>query len=238
MNPLSIPDHILFALLAFVMPIAMIWRKQPLQFDFALNTRWKIRIYWINSLVLWAGVLFVIGVWWLNNRPLELLGFQMPTADSFPHWMILSATFVLFYFADVLFAWTSEDEHPAAAILPANAKEFAHFGSVVSLSAAICEEIIFRGFLVTYLLTLLEGNPYAGVITIAGSAVVFGIGHSYQGFTSLFKIILFSILFAWLFVMTHSLILVIILHFLVDFCSGLLALLRLKEDKMLAKQYR
>ena len=238
MAPLSAADHVLFALVAFVMPLLMIWRKQPTRFDFALNTVWKIRIYWINSLVLWAGALIVLGVWWINHRPMFMLGFQFPVDVSFPHWMIITAAFLLFYFADVLFSWTSEGDHPAAGILPANLREFAHFGSIVSLSAAICEEIIFRGFLVLYLLTLLDGHPYASTITVVGSAVVFGIGHSYQGLTSLFKITLLSLLFAWLFVITKSLLLVIILHFAVDFCTGLLALIRMKEDKELAQVYR
>ncbi len=126
------------------------------------------------------------------------------------------------------------DTHPAAGILPATWQEFAHFGSVVSLSAAVCEELVYRGYFITYLLVLLDGRPEAQAIAIAGSSLAFGIAHAYQGGLALVKITGLSVLFAWLFVSTGSLLLVVLLHFLVDFSSGILGVLKHKEDQFLA----
>jgi len=143
--------------------------------------------------------------------------------------MILTSVFVLLYFADVILSWHSDKQHGSAGILPANWKEFLHFGTIVSLSAGICEELVFRGFFILYLLTLLDGQPSAAGIAVAGSAFVFGIAHEYQGGLALVKITLLSVLFAGLFILTKSLLLVMFLHFAVDFSSGLLAVIRHKS---------
>lgn len=234
MSPLTLADHILFALFAFALPLLMIWRQQPSQIVIPEESILKIRIYWLNSLVLWIGALVIVVLWLFYDRAFTAMGIRLPEAASFPHWLLLIAGFILFYMADAMFAWTSDEDHPAAAILPANWKEFAHFGSVVSLSAAICEEIVFRGFLVTYLLVFLEGHPYAIPIAVVGSALVFGIVHAYQGWAALLKITLLSMLFAGLFILTKSLLLLIALHFVVDFCSGMMAVIRSKEEQALA----
>ena len=238
MEPLTLADHILFAFLAFVLPLLMLWRQQPMTLAIPVDSSLKIRIYWTNSIVLWLGVIVVIGVWLLHDRSFSSLGFRLPAVDTFPHWMIVIAGFLLLYFGDVAVSWTSEDEHPAAAILPATWREFLHFGSVVSVSAAVCEEIVFRGFLITYLLTVLEGHQYAAAIAAIGSAFVFGIVHSYQGWAALLKIMLLSVVFAWLFIMTKSLLLLIFLHFTVDFCSGMFAVIRKKSEDNLMRVYR
>lgn len=238
MTPLTLADHILFAFFAFALPLLMIWRQQPSQIVIPQDTSFKIKIYWTNSLVLWVGALLVIVVWLISERHLTSLGFRMPEAEAFPHWMLIIAGFLLFYFMDAAFSWTTDDDHPAAAILPANWKEFMHFGSVVSVSAGVCEEIVFRGFIITYALTVLEGQPYAQSITIVGSALVFGIVHAYQGWAALLKITLLSMLFAWLFILTKSLLLLIALHFMVDFCSGLISVLRKKDDERLQRLLR
>lgn len=227
---LTIADHILFAILAFVLPLIVIWRHRPGQLLIPQDTALKLRIYWLNSGVLWIGALIVLAVWMLGGKTLPQMGFKMPDAMSFPHWVMLIAVFVLLYYADAIMSWVADEAHPAAGILPANKREFLHFGSVVSISAGVCEEIIFRGFLVTYILILLDGEPYAALTAIIVSAFVFGIVHAYQGGLALLKITLLSMLFGWLFVLSGSLWVLIALHFCVDFCSGLIALMKTKGE--------
>ena len=238
MSPITLADHIFFGLLAFVLPLLLLWRNNPGQMVIPQNSRLKNRIYWMNSAVLWVGAIIVAALWFFGGHSFQALGFRLPVASAFPHWMLLTIGFVLLYFMDAMFSWNSDDENSAAAILPANWHEFAHFGSIVSFSAAFCEEIVFRGFLVTYLLTLTEGESYSTLIAVFGSAFVFGIVHIYQGWSALFKIMLLSILFAWLFILTRSLLLLILLHFVVDFSSGILAVVRTRYEKTLLNQYR
>ena len=56
----------------------------------------------------------------------------------------------------------------------------------VSMSAGICEEIVFRGYLQRQL-TLMTGNVG---ITIVAQAVLFGIGHAYEGVSAVLAIVL------------------------------------------------
>ena len=237
MFPLSIADHILFALLAFVLPLFFVWRNQPGQIMIPDDSRIKIRIYWVNSLILWVGAMIVIALWLFQRRDFYDLGFRLPVIESFPHWLLLVAGFLVLYFTDAMLSWNSDDSQPAAAILPASWREFMHFGTVVSISAACCEEIVFRGFVVNYLLTFMDGHPNAIAIAVLGSALVFGIVHIYQGVPALLKITVLSTLFAWLFILTKSLLLVMLLHFVVDFCSGMLAVVRTKEEESLLRRY-
>ena len=235
MQPLVLGDHILFALIAYLLPLAVIWRRPSTRIEIPQDTGFKIRIYWTNSLILWLGALVIIVLWLIQGRNFVAMGLQLPAGHSFPHWMLLCAGFILLYYIDALLSWNSDEHHPAAGILPANWREFGHFGTIVSLSAAVCEEVIFRGFLITYILTLLEGSPNATAIAVVGSSFVFGIAHEYQGGTALIKITLLSILFAVLFILTKSLLVVIALHFFIDFCSGFIAVMKTREDRRLAR---
>lgn len=61
----------------------------------------------------------------------------------------------------------------------------------LSLTAGICEEIIFRGYLQRQLLGWLKSAPMAVVI----SAMAFGAGHIYQGVKSAIVIGVFGLLF-------------------------------------------
>jgi len=49
----------------------------------------------------------------------------------------------------------------------------------LSTTAGVCEEIVFRGFLLHYLLTYAPGIGISGAIIL--SSVIFGLGHLYQG---------------------------------------------------------
>ena len=85
---------------------------------------------------------------------------------------------------------------------------------VVSLSAGVCEEVLYRGFLIHYF----QGAPLYWSLTIAivGSIVAFGIGHSYQGFRGVVGTAILGVVFAVLFLMTGSLLVPVLLHAFVD----------------------
>ena len=220
---LTILDHILFALIAFVMPVLAVFRVRPQVAQIPTNSKVKIRLYWLNSMVLWGGAVVAILVWWFSGRDWPLMGWQGVRPDYFPEWLIAVAVIALFYMFDTFLSWNRLEHHASAALLPANWREFLHFGTVVSISAGVCEEIVFRGFLVTYIVVLLDGSPYAGAVAVIGSALIFAVLHAYQGWVATVKIGLLTVLFGMIFLMTSSLIPVIIVHFLIDFLGGLVA---------------
>lgn len=221
MSNLTLADHILFGILAFVLPLFAVLRVRSQVPHIPRDSDIKIRLYWLNSGLLWVGAVVVVLVWWLGGRSWMEMGWSWPSGAYFPEWMILCAWFALLYLIDAMFSWNSLEEHPSAMLLPQNKRELLHFSTVVSFSAAFCEEIVFRGFMVTYLLTIVE-NEWSSVIAIFGSAFVFSLLHAYQGWIATVKIFILTVLFGWIFVLTESLLPVIILHYLVDLVGGVL----------------
>ncbi len=97
--------------------------------------------------------------------------------------------------------------------LPNNATERWAF-ILISLTAGVCEEVLFRGFLIRF---LRDGGPAIPLIgALALSSAAFGLGHLYQGFKGVMTTTVAGIVFGLLFLLTGSLIPGIVLHALVD----------------------
>jgi len=82
---------------------------------------------------------------------------------------------------------------------------------ITSLKAAIFEELIFRGYLLTNLLLL-----FSPIFAIIVQAIFFFIGHLYQGFFNSILPLIFGILLGVVFFLTNSLIIVMLAHFSSD----------------------
>lgn len=95
--------------------------------------------------------------------------------------------------------------------LPQSPRERGWF-ALVSISAAICEEILFRGFLPAYFMAL--GMPAVAAFLVA--AVVFGIDHGYQGWTGVVLTGVIALIFTALFLLSGSLWLPMVVHALLD----------------------
>ncbi|MHB1795164.1 MAG: CPBP family intramembrane glutamic endopeptidase [Acidobacteriaceae bacterium] len=97
--------------------------------------------------------------------------------------------------------------------LPQTARERRWFVAA-SFTAGICEEFLYRGFLIHYLHTL---TWHLGLwVALIVSSVVFGLGHIYQGILGIAQTAVMGFLFAVLYVATGSLLVPIILHILID----------------------
>jgi len=104
----------------------------------------------------------------------------------------------------------------ASALLPHNPKELFYF-NLVSVTAGVCEEILFRGLLIWYLSQFM-GLPLA----VVGSSALFGLAHLYQGRKGIVQTGIVGLVFALLYVVTGTLWVVMLLHTLVDMNSGVL----------------
>ena len=71
-------------------------------------------------------------------------------------------------------------------------------------TAAFLEELLWRGYLMNRLVDL-QGNKtkLAWVISLVGSAVIFGLGHTYQGLGGVIKITAVGLLFGAAFLTTR-----------------------------------
>lgn len=89
--------------------------------------------------------------------------------------------------------------------------------ALMSVSAGICEEFLYRGFLFEFLRGRLDGGPALGLTTaLLLSSGAFGAGHLYQGFAGVLKTTVSGLLFGMLAILSGSLLLPIICHVLID----------------------
>lgn len=87
----------------------------------------------------------------------------------------------------------------------------------VSFTAGFCEEVIFRGYLMSRLRLL--GKFKSWIIPIIVSSLAFGFPHLYQGINGFLVISILGVLFALIYIRTRSLWPCILAHFFLDFLA-------------------
>jgi membrane protease YdiL (CAAX protease family) len=85
---------------------------------------------------------------------------------------------------------------------------------VLSLTAGICEEVLFRGFLIRFLHESSFALPIVGALAV--SSMLFGLGHLYQGTKGIVTTTVSGFCFGLLFLLSGSLLLPMVLHALID----------------------
>jgi len=226
MTSIHFTDHLIAAILMIVAPLYALLGKRPKSMEgVAFNRSAKFSLYLSNSLVQWVIVLIVLLLWWWQGHPLRVMGLQMPNWDQA---LWVAVVFLAFWGAYAWNTWQQVSTPEALAktqqhwlrttpFMPVNRQEFWAFVGV-AITAGVCEEIIFRGFLMTYLQALSYGSPKIQSVVV--SAAVFAVLHVYQGRVAALKIFGFSLLFGALYALTNSIYPSIIVHALVDIISG------------------
>ena len=69
----------------------------------------------------------------------------------------------------------SKQIEPLRALLPHDSRELQTF-CALSITAGVCEELLYRGFLIVFL-----SSAFGVLPAVALSSLVFGIAHAYQG---------------------------------------------------------
>jgi membrane protease YdiL (CAAX protease family) len=189
--------------------------------------------------ILWGATFAVFIMSFIGNIGFADIGFR-PINFNKNIWftvivLVLGGLVLVFSLYRIIFSLTSAkyrekikkafvDDDGASVVVPRTKKEKRLF-SLVSLTAGICEEIIYRGFVVFLFHVIFPDIPIALIIIIP--SVLFGIGHLYQGLQGVISTGIIGALFMCLFLVTDSLILVMFLHFILDFSSTFL----LSEDQ-------
>lgn len=209
-------------------------KEMPLLFD----SPTKKRFYLGNSVFLAIMGIVILITWWLHARPFTVLGVALPATEHYSLLVILTLLFVSLYIMDVvhgvLVPEETEGNMPSiesqTPFLPAEWQELpAYF--VMCASAGLFEEVVYRGFLITYFQYLFKGIPAADTLALLTPALIFSVAHFYQGAKAVFKILVLSLLFGMIFWYSHSLLIVIILHILVDLSGGILSVMVAKNKK-------
>ena len=103
--------------------------------------------------------------------------------------------------------------HATLALLPRTRSE-RHLFTVVGLTAGICEEWLYRGFLLAVVGALSGGMPTLVLVLVAAAA--FGLAHAYQGASGVLTTAVLGGVLAALYLQTGSLLLPVLLHAAID----------------------
>jgi membrane protease YdiL (CAAX protease family) len=222
-------DHALAAWLAVVGPAASAWSVSRLARRIASSdTRARIRYYGWAIVEYWTVTLLLWGLWRWTGRPFEALGIAAPAGTA--AWITagLCVATVIFYTTQVRAVLTSDaaraslraqiDASPGIrTLMPASGPEMYGIAGV-SVSAGICEELLYRGFVLWYFSWLLPGGW-----AIAATVAIFGIGHVYQGVRGMLLTALVGLISLAVYLWTGSLIAPIVMHVVIDLANGFMA---------------
>jgi membrane protease YdiL (CAAX protease family) len=228
-------DHVVAAIMCVIAPVLAYSSRRVRVEDVQLERGDKIRLYHSNALLLIVFALIIITLWRIPGRSFLGLGFEWPSGNLMVSFLMMLA--LLFYGMDIFFQYglkkwrlrTMEKRSGSLTFVPADWSELLHF-AFLALAAGIGEEIIFRGYLIHYMVYW-TGNTPAGILyACIISSALFAFLHGYQGSASMIKIFILSLLFAGIFVYSQSLMLIIILHSGIDLISGWLGILLVKKQ--------
>ncbi len=229
----AISDHIIAFLFGLALPVISGFRTARSLRKIRFNEQQRQRFYIINSLFLWIVTLIVLLNWWIHGRPASMMGINQSPQFNIIVW-ILTIGFIIFYVLDIVVSsrnktlidkkiWTE-----IAPFLPPVKNELPAY-IFMCITAGVCEEIIFRGFLIPYTRTFFAADWPAVIIP----AAVFAIAHFYQRTKAVIKIFILSLIFGFIFIESGSLWIVMFLHFAIDLAGGLIVLkYRKKEEKI------
>jgi len=186
----------------------------------------KKHLFYTNGLMLIIGALLVLTSWNISDRPWEKLGVRLPDIDY--NVITLSFLVIMLYLLDGIYGWINRKHHEDSFkdlqyVIPVNWQEYRHY-IFLAFSAGICEEIIFRGFLITYLSFYFSDISNGNIFAIIIPAIVFSVSHLYQGWWAVLKILVLAVFFGFIFMYSGSLVLVIIIHILIDLISGIMGM--------------
>lgn len=204
-----------WALLGWIMANRMVTGANPnrmLSYALTLFVEWLLFAYVVSGVRRHGAPSLVLGTRW-NSRGALLR--DIGTAAAF--WVI--AAVLLLVLSRFLFAHTPRPNQEF--LLPHGAGELAMW-IALSVSAGICEETIFRGYLQRQLAAFTKSAP-AGVLL---SAVAFGGAHAYQGPRMMVLIAVYGLMFGILAHWRRSVRPGMIAHAWQDTLSGLVWLLR------------
>lgn len=255
----TIADHILIWAFGIIIPFLSGLQSDKLSGSIILDSRSRIRLYLANSMMLGLAGSSILILWLVLQRPFGTLGLK---SIDWKHQEVVIPVVILFmllYLVDTFFTYKAvegveEVEAVEAAkgaeavsnesstldwikrysFLPQQRSELPSY-LLLCLCAGIFEEIIYRGFMVTYFLPTVTNNiPWMAIIA---PSVFFSLAHYYQGWTAVLKIVVFSMLFSIIFIYTKSLYPTIIIHFIIDVLSGIIYMVQQQKVRQQSKKH-
>jgi membrane protease YdiL (CAAX protease family) len=219
-------EHGYFLVILLLVPLFGFWLHRRTQADVSADRPdARMRRYQITIAMEWIIALPVL-VFWFDTGAVDVL-FGAGDVGLLRWWIGMAAAVALCAFligqpfivmrSPEKMAQARGEMEPLESLIPETSREARAF-NLVSISAGICEEIIYRGFLILYLLAF-----FPLWVAAVGSTLIFGLGHVYQGVTGIVKTSVVGAVLAGLFLLTGSLWAAIVVHTVIDLTSGYLA---------------
>ena len=218
-------DHFIALVLAALLPPYGLWSWR--RFERALASgRDDVRLvtYAETILLEWSLTVVVLIHFLAAGRSPGDLGLLAPLTGRFGITAIIVVIVSILLLSQIRMVRGAEGEAAASLrrqmagvekMMPHTKGERTVFLSL-SLTAGFCEELLYRGFLIGYLLTLT--GPVAAV---AISAAVFGLAHAYQGGIGIVKTGLVGAVMGIVYVASGSIWPAVLLHAVLDIQAGL-----------------
>ncbi|MFY7794650.1 MAG: CPBP family intramembrane glutamic endopeptidase [Chitinophagaceae bacterium] len=227
----SLADHALIWIFGWIMPFLSGVKGRESLDGVIFTESIRRRFYLGNSLFLFIAAAVVSLSWILQRRPMRSLGFRdvEPGTEAVVIGLVL--IILLCWLGDFLITYRRQAAGNASAsekgafpsFMPVHSSELPAY-LLLSLSAAVFEETIYRGFMVTYFLPASRGAEGWPLAAATIPALLFSLAHYYQGWKAVVKIWGFSVGLGGIFMISGSLWPVMAIHFIIDFGGGCLAM--------------
>lgn len=192
----------------------------------------RTRVYRIIMAVEWLAAIFVAVRWWVLGRTWTALWLAPPRG-----WRLIASMLLVLAVAALMVLQTrslarlSADKRAAVgtrlgrlvALIPHTTGEYRWFVAL-SVTAGVCEELLYRGFLV-WLLQPWIGLGWAAMVSV----IAFGAGHAYQG-KDVVRPTVAGIVLQGIALLTGSILPGILLHAILDVMGGTTGYLVLRES--------
>jgi uncharacterized protein len=220
-------DHVLTFALVLAFPAYAAWDVPRMARRIAadpLNAR--IKDYMWSIAIQWGLTFSLIAAWWWAGRSLQDVGVRLPdTASAWSRTLLISGAGVVFFGQQGLAVLRSPDAQAKVrkhiesqpgvrTVLPSTPREARVFVGV-ALTAGICEEVLYRGYLLWYWQSLVPPG-----IAIVAAILAFGLGHAYQGVRGIFATGIAGAVAMAVYLLTGSLLAPIVLHAALDLVNG------------------
>ncbi|HIF98081.1 MAG TPA: CPBP family intramembrane metalloprotease [Myxococcales bacterium] len=221
-------DHILAGLIAVAYTVysKLDWQRRSRPRLLVGDPRARFDVYRETIIGHWLMTIVVIAWWFWAGRAASGIGLSAPAGRAFWVGAAVAAVIVAVLVGQVFQVRRSAQAQATirkqftgdtVLIVPHGEAERRLFIGL-SFTAGICEEVLYRGFLIGYLTTWMTAWP-----AVAVSAVAFGLGHLYLGWVGVARAAVTGGLLGAAYLWTGSLWVPIVLHIAVDISSGVIA---------------
>ena len=235
LESLTVFDHVLALFLIVVLPLyGKFWAFPRMVAEIGRGDAGaRVHAYTLTMIVQWAVVAILAAAWWKLGRSGASLGLIVPqgwrlwVAIALP---LLAAAFMASQSAALatqprLIEQARGQMGGVHQLLPHTAGELRVF-IALAITAGICEEVLYRGFLIGYAARFMPA-----VVAVALTSVAFGFGHLYQGPTNAVRTGVVGLVMGLAYLAIGAVWPLMLVHAIVDIGGGLVGYLVMRTSQ-------